>query len=81
MRGVNPRLTEPEVVLPLRNLAAVWRQLFAAVQRRIVQLLIERVIVAEDTLEIVWREPGWRELVGELRANTIGGEMLAAEDE
>lgn len=45
------------------------------------QLLIEQVVVTEDTLEIVWREPGWRELVGELRANTIGGELLQIEDE
>ena len=80
-RRADPGLTEPDVVLPLRNLAAVWRQLFAAEQRRIVQLLIERVIVAEDTLEIIWREPGWRELVGELRVNTIGGDLLHVEDE
>ncbi len=80
-RRADPQLTEPDIVLPLRNLADVWRQLFAAEQQRIVQLLIERVVVTEDTLEIVWREPGWRDLVGELRANTIGGELLQFEEE
>lgn len=74
-------LSEPQMVLALRNLAAVWRQLFFAEQRRIVHLLIERVVISEDSLEILWRTPGWRDLVGELRANTIGGELLAAESE
>ncbi|NMG16980.1 recombinase family protein [Aromatoleum bremense] len=80
-RHDHPQLTEPDIVLPLRNLAGVWRQLFAAEQQRIVQLLIERVVVTEDTLEIVWREPGWRELVGELHANTIGCELLQVEEQ
>lgn len=44
-------------------------------------LLIERVIVTEHTLEILWRASGWRDLVGELNNNTIGGEMLLAESE
>ncbi|NMG31840.1 recombinase family protein [Aromatoleum evansii] len=74
-------LGEPEVVLALRNLASVWRQLFFAEQRRIVHLLIERVILSDEALEILWRASGWHDLVGELRANTIGGELLQVEAE
>ena len=32
-----------------------------------------------DGVDIVWRESGWRELVGELRPDTLGGELQEME--
>lgn len=34
-------------------------------------LLIERVILSDEALEILWRASAWLDLVGELRANTM----------
>ncbi|NAU49706.1 recombinase family protein, partial [Klebsiella pneumoniae] len=56
VRVIRPDLSEPEVVLPMRNLANLWQHLFPAEQCRLAQLLIERVIVADEGLEIVWRD-------------------------
>ena len=60
-------LDEARVVMPMRQLAAVWPSLFAAEQRRLAQLLIERVLIGDDGLEILWRDAGWVELIDELR--------------
>ncbi|WP_240127136.1 recombinase family protein [Thermomonas alba] len=80
IRAARPDLSEPEVVLPMRNLACLWQQLFPAEQCRLAQLLIERVIVADDGLEIVWRDQGWRELAVELMPGTIGAELQEMEE-
>jgi site-specific DNA recombinase len=66
-------------VLAMRRLGDVWRQLFPAEQVRLVNLLIERVQLLSDGVDIVWRESGWRELAGELSPDTIGGELLEIE--
>jgi site-specific DNA recombinase len=68
-----PALTEPEVVLPLRQMGQVWAQLFPAEQQRIVQLLVDRVTLREEGIEITWRDAGWHTLAGEMRPGTIGG--------
>ncbi|HRN77401.1 hypothetical protein [Ottowia sp.] len=39
------------------------------------QLLIERVVIADGGLEIIWRDQGWQELAGELVPDTIGAEL------
>jgi site-specific DNA recombinase len=44
----------------------VWSELFPAEQARIVQLLVERVDVTEDALEVRIRAEGLASLVGEL---------------
>jgi DNA invertase Pin-like site-specific DNA recombinase len=80
IRAARPDLSEPEVVLPMRNLACLWQQLFPAEQCRLAQLLIERVIVADDGLEIVWRDQGWQELAVELMPGTIGAELQEMEE-
>ena len=74
-RAECPGITEPEVVLPLRRLSQVWAQLFPAERRRIVQLLIERVTLRDEGIEIVWRDVGWHALAGEMRPGTIGAEL------
>ena len=79
VRSEYPGIDEPTVVLAMRRLAEVWQQLFPAEQVRLVSLLIERVSLLSDGIEIVWREVGWKELIGELAPESIGGEMLEME--
>ncbi|EXI92780.1 MAG: DNA-invertase hin [Candidatus Accumulibacter sp. BA-94] len=73
--ATTPDVTEPEVVLALRQLGNVWEQLFPVERQRIVQLLIERVTLLDNGIEIGWRESGWSQLVGELLPDTIGAEL------
>jgi site-specific DNA recombinase len=74
-----PKVTEPEVVLALRQLGNVWEQLFPAERQRIVHLLIERVTLLDSGIEIGWRDAGWSQLVGELLPGTIGAELRELE--
>ena len=76
-----PALTEPEVVLPLRQMGQVWAQLFPAERLRIVQLLVERVTFRDEGIEITWRDTGWQALAGEMRPGTIGAELLELEQQ
>ena len=48
-------------------LKPVWNELFPAEQARIVQLLVERVDVQGDALELRIRAEGLASLVGELQ--------------
>jgi len=59
-------LTEQEVVEALQQVDPVWDELFPAERNRIVQLLVERVEVREDGLEVRLRGDGFRSLVAEL---------------
>jgi len=68
-------ITEREVTVLLGDFAPVWDELFPAEQARIVQLLVERVDVREDALEVWIRAEGLASLVGELRQQ---GERKAA---
>ena len=68
-------ITEREVTVLLADFATVWNELFLAEQARIVQLLVERVAVQEDALEVRIRAEGLVSLVGELRQQ---GERKAA---
>jgi site-specific DNA recombinase len=66
-REGDDNITEREVTLLLADFATVWSELFPAEQARIVQLLVERVDVQEDALEVRVRAEGLASLVGELR--------------
>ena len=72
--AAKPKVTEPEAVLALRQLGNVWEQLFPAERQRIVHLLIERVTLRNEGIEIAWRDVGWATLVGEMLPGTIGAE-------
>jgi site-specific DNA recombinase len=80
VQEVSPQMSEPEVALPMRRLATMWRQLFPVEQCRLAQLLIERVVIADGGLEIVWRDQGWQELAGELMPGTLGAELQELEE-
>jgi site-specific DNA recombinase len=60
-------ISEREVTILLAEFATVWNELFPAEQARIGQLLVERVDVQEDALEVRIRAEGLASLVGELR--------------
>lgn len=79
MQEIRPDLSEPQVVLPMRNLATLWRELYPAEQCRLAQLLIDRVVLGNGGLEIVWRDQGWQDLACELKPGTIGAELQALE--
>lgn len=67
-------ITEREVTILLADFATVWDELFPDEQARIVQLLVERVDIQQDTLEVRIRAEGLASLVGELHQ----GERKAA---
>jgi site-specific DNA recombinase len=54
-------------VTTLTTSRTVWSELFPAEQAHIVQLLVERVDVREDAIEVRIRAQGLASLVGELR--------------
>jgi hypothetical protein len=68
-------ITEREVTVLLADFGTVWSELFPAEQARLVQLLVERVDVQENALEVRIRAEGLVSLVGELRQQ---GERMAA---
>jgi hypothetical protein len=66
-RKAEEDITERDVTILLADFATVWNELFPAEQARIVQLLVERVDVREDALEVRIRADGLASLVAELR--------------
>ena len=68
-------VTEREVTVLLADFATVWNELFPVEQARIVQLLVERVEVQEDALDVRVRAEGLASFVCELRQH---GERRAA---
>jgi hypothetical protein len=63
-------LTESEVRNALRAFDPLWNELFPAEQARIVQLLVERVDVRTDRVDIKLRIAGVSSLIGELTGNS-----------
>jgi DNA invertase Pin-like site-specific DNA recombinase len=60
-------ITEREVTILLADFATLWNELFPAEKARIVQLLVERVDLQQDALEVRIRAEGLGSLVTELR--------------
>jgi site-specific DNA recombinase len=60
-------IDEREVVEALQRLDPLWNQLFPAEQARILQLLVARVVVRVDGLEITLRVEGITSLIEDLR--------------
>jgi site-specific DNA recombinase len=61
------QIDEREVVEALQRLDPLWEQLFPAEQARIIQLLVERVTVRLDGLELRLRVDGLASIVEDLR--------------
>jgi site-specific DNA recombinase len=64
-------LTESEVRNALQAFDPLWNQLFPGEQSRIIELLVERVDVQIDRVDIKLRIAGVSSLIGELTANSI----------
>ena len=62
-----PSLPEREVVARISEFAPLWEELFPAEQARIVRLLVERVDVDQDHIEVRLRAEGLQTLVEQLR--------------
>ncbi len=59
-------LDEPTVLVAMRQISVVWENLFPIEQNRIMRLLIERVQLHEDGLDIVWHEDSWQRFCREI---------------
>lgn len=64
---LDPSLDEAQVTVAMTRLDAIWDQLFPAEQQRIVRLLIDKVIVSPDDIEVRFRPNGIEVLALELR--------------
>jgi hypothetical protein len=60
-------ISEREVTGLLADFGSLWPELFPAEQARLLQLLVERVDVQEDSLELRLKAAGLASLVAELR--------------
>ena len=58
--------TEAEIAASLRDIGPVWNELFPREQERILKLLVEKVVVFEDRIEVVIRSAGLHSLVVEM---------------
>lgn len=67
-RAQDAAVSEADVRTALEQLDPLWDELFPAEQARIVQLLVERVDVTLDGIDIRLRVNGLRSIVGELGA-------------
>ena len=62
--------TEAEVREALMNIDPVWDVLFPRERERIVKLLVEKVVMNPDAMDVVIRTNGLSSLVAELRETT-----------
>jgi DNA invertase Pin-like site-specific DNA recombinase len=63
---LDAELDEAQVTCAMTRLDEIWDQLFPAEQQRIVRLLVERIVVAPDGLEVRLRPAGLDSLAREL---------------
>ena len=66
-RQLGEDISEAEVREALERLDPLWDELFPAEQARIVQLLVERVDIHPDSMNVRLRTAGLTKLVDELR--------------
>ena len=71
-------LDEPTIMVAMRQIGTVWDHLFPVEQHRIVRLLIERVQLRADGLDIVWRDDGWHAFRRELERHPFVEEQRDA---
>jgi site-specific DNA recombinase len=64
---LDPSLDEAQVTVAMTRLEGIWEQLFPAEQQRIVRLLIDKVIVSPNDLEVRFRRNGIEVLALELQ--------------
>ena len=70
-------MDEPTVLVAMRQMSTVWANLFPIEQSRIMRLLIERVQLHEDGLNIIWRDDSWQRFSSELKGHQFVVEQHA----
>jgi site-specific DNA recombinase len=65
------QMPERDVVKTITDFAPLWDELFPAEQARIVRLLVERVDVAPDGMQVRLRAEGLQTLVAELQSREV----------
>ena len=70
-----PDLDEAMIVVAMRRIGDIWAQMFPVEQHRIMRLLVERVQLHQDGLDIVWREDGWQRFRRELAQHPFVAEQ------
>ena len=68
---LDPSLDEAQVTVAMTRMDAIWEQLFPAEQQRIVRLLIDKVIVSPNDIEVRFRPNGIEMLAMELRPEPV----------
>ena len=66
---LDPTLDEAKVTVAMTRLDVIWDQLFPAEQTRIVKMLVEKVVVSANDLEVRLRANGIEQLIRELQAD------------
>jgi DNA invertase Pin-like site-specific DNA recombinase len=74
-------LDEAHVVVAMQRIGAVWAQLFPPEQQRITKLLIERVQLHAQGIDIRWREDGWLGLDADIDGHPLVSEAHEREAE
>ncbi len=72
-------IKEDETVMALHRLGDVWEQLYPVEHIRIVKLMIQRVDIVTGGLKVKWHALGWKALIKEFAAQSIGAELVKME--
>jgi len=72
-------ITERDVIDALQGIEPIWDELFPAEQARIVQLLVDSVVVNPDGLEVCVRSNGLRSLITELNGAVSDAQERSSE--
>ena len=67
----DPDLNEAVITVAMQRLDLIWDQLFPLEQTRIVKLMIEKIIVSTNKLDVRFRANGFESLLGDLRNQKI----------
>ena len=70
-------MDEPTVLVAMRQMSKVWENLFPIEQNRIMRLLIDRVQLHEDGLDIIWQDDSWQRFCRELERHQFVAEQRA----
>lgn len=71
---LDPTLDEAKATVAMTRIDAVWDQLFPVEQIRIVKLLVEKVIISPNDLEVRLRANGIESLLLELQPTPVQAE-------
>jgi hypothetical protein len=76
-KKLDPSLDEGKITVAMSRLDAIWDQLFPVEQSRIVKLLVEKVIVSPNDLEVRLHANGVERLALETRQKPVTAQELA----